>query len=448
MQTVSPVATELRSLLAGGDIRVLREYCLDAHPGVNAEALSELALPEIVQVLGHIELPMRADIFAHFDIGMQMEIAAALRRRDLVTLVSAMSHDDRVDLLKRIPEEKLETILPGLAQAERDDILKLSSHPEGTAGAIMTSDYVTLSPKLTARQAIEKLRQEAPDKETIYNAYVIDDERRLLGVVSLRELILAPGAAIVGELMTSDVLSARVEEDQQEVARMIAKYDLLALPIVNGGDKLVGIVTHDDALDVTEQEATEDFHKSATVGTLPMSLKDAGFSILYRKRIFWLVLLVFGNIFSGMGIAHFEETITRYVVLLFFLPLLIASSGNAGSQSATLMVRALATGDVVLRDWARMLGRELLVASALGGTMAIAVSTLGIFRGGPEIALIVALTMLLVVVVGSVIGMSLPFLLSRFNLDPAAASGPLITSIADAAGVVIYFSIATTLLQL
>jgi magnesium transporter len=184
------------------------------------------------------------------------------------------------------------------------------------------------------------------------------------------------------------------------------------------------------------------------VGALPVGLKEAGFKLLYRKRVFWLVLLVFGNIFSGAGIAYFEETIARYVVLLFFLPLLIASGGNAGSQSSTLMVRALATGDLVLKDWARMLGRELLVASALGGTMALAVSTLGILRGGPEIAMVVALTMVLVVIVGSLIGMSLPFLFSRFNLDPAAASGPLITSIADAAGVLIYFSIATKLLHL
>jgi magnesium transporter len=448
MQTDTLAVTELRSLLARGDFDALREFCSSGHPGANAESIAELTIPEIIEVLSRIDLSTRTEIFAHFDIGVQVQVVSALKRRDLVALISSMSHDDRVDLLKRIPEEQRETILPGLAQAERDDILRLSSHPEGTAGAIMTSDYVTLTPGLTTRQAIEKLRLEAPDKETIYHAYVIDEQRRLLGVVSLRTLILAHAGETVEELMTGEPISARVDEDQQEVARIVAKYDLLALPIINGGEKLVGIVTHDDALDVAEQEATEDFHKSATVGALPVGLKEAGFKLLYRKRVFWLVLLVFGNIFSGAGIAYFEETIARYVVLLFFLPLLIASGGNAGSQSSTLMVRALATGDLVLKDWARMLGRELLVASALGGTMALAVSTLGILRGGPEIAMVVALTMVLVVVVGSLIGMSLPFLFSRFNLDPAAASGPLITSIADAAGVLIYFSIATRLLHL
>ncbi len=449
MQTdTRTVAEMLRTLLAKGDVHALKEFCSSGHPGANAEIIAELTTPEIIEVLSRIDLPTRAQIFAHFDLGAQMEVVSALRRRDLIPLVAAMSHDDRVDLLKRMPEEQREAILPGLAQAERDDILRLSTYPEETAGAIMTSDYATLTAELTARQAIERLRLEAPDRETIYHAYVLDDQRRLIGVVSLRELILAGGGTRVSELMTDEVIFAKVEDDQQEVARKIAKYDLLALPIINGEDRLVGIVTHDDAMDVAEREATEDFHKSATVGAITMGVKEAGFTLLYRKRIVWLVLLVFGNIFSGAGIAFFEETIAQYVALVFFLPLLIDSGGNAGSQAATLMVRALATGDVVLKDWAGMLGRELLVATALGLTMAVAVSMLGAMRGGPDIALVVSVSMLIVVIVGSMIGMSLPFVLSRFNLDPATASAPLITSMADAVGVLIYFSIATRLLHL
>lgn len=188
------------------------------------------------------------------------------------------------------------------------------------------------------------------------------------------------------------------------------------------------------------------FHKLGTVARMPGSVRDASIKTLYQKRVFWLALLVFGNLFSGAGIAYFEDTISAYVALVFFLPLLIGSSGNAGAQAATLMVRALATGDVRMRDWERLLGREVVVALALGATMALAVSLIGIFRGGPEVAVVVACTMVLVVIVGSLIGMSLPFLLHRFNLDPATASAPLITTIADAVGVVIYFTIATALL--
>jgi magnesium transporter len=208
----------------------------------------------------------------------------------------------------------------------------------------------------------------------------------------------------------------------------------------------VGIVTYDDAMDVAEAEATADFSKVGAVEELPTGLRAASLGVLYRKRVFWLVVLVFGNLASGAGIVYFEDTIAAHLSLIFFLPLLIASSGNAGAQSATLMVRALATGDVELKDWAGMLLRELAVAALLGATMAVAVAGIGLWRGGPQVAFVVTLTMLLVVVAGSMVGMSLPFLLNRFNLDPAASSAPLITSIADGLGVAVYFTLATAVL--
>jgi len=196
-------------------------------------------------------------------------------------------------------------------------------------------------------------------------------------------------------------------------------------------------------LDVAQQEATEDFHKAGSVGPIFTSIRHASVGFLFRRRIGWLVVLVFVNIFSGAGIAYFEDTIAATVSLVVFLPLLIASAGNAGAQAATLVVRAMATGDVGLRDWFELLSKELLVASALGGVMALAVSSLGLYRGGSEVAVVVSVTMVIVVVVGSLIGLSLPFLLDRFKLDPATASTPLVTSIADIAGVLIYFSIAS-----
>ncbi|MEG1041855.1 MAG: magnesium transporter [Pseudomonas sp.] len=200
------------------------------------------------------------------------------------------------------------------------------------------------------------------------------------------------------------------------------------------------------AIDALVDEATEDFHKGASITTHIGNLKDATVGLLYRKRVLWLVLLVFGNLFSGAGIAAFEETIAAHIVLVFFLPLLVDSGGNAGAQSATLMVRGLATGEVVMRDWLRMLGRECGVALALGCTMAVAVASLGMLRGGPEIAVIVASSMLVIVLIGSLIGLSLPFMFTKMKLDPATASGPLVTSIADAAGVLVYFGIASVVL--
>ncbi|HDS1737755.1 magnesium transporter [Pseudomonas sp. BP8] len=334
------------------------------------------------------------------------------------------------------------------AQARRDGLLQPGRYAEGTAGALMISEYSSLDSGLSATQAIDMLRREAADAETIYQSYVLDEQRNLLGTVSLRELILAAPDQAIDQLMVHTVICVCTSTLQEEVARLIRKHDLLAVPVLDEAGRLVGIVTCDEALDVVVEEATEDFHKGALIANHIGNLRDATVGLLYRKRVLWLVLLVFGNLFSGAGIAAFEDTIAAHIALVFFLPLLVDSGGNAGAQSATLMVRGLATGDVVMRDWLRMLGKECGVALALGGTMAIAVASLGMLRGGTDIALIVASSMLLIVLIGSLIGMSLPFMLSRIKLDPATASGPLVTSIADAVGVLIYFGIASQVLEI
>lgn len=436
----------LHELLTAHDGAVLSTLLVEHHPADVASALAELPPERAHALLKEIPPQERAGVFGYLPEALQVELMERSSRAELVRLFVHMPHDERVDLFNQLPPERAEALLPALAHAEREDIRKLAAYAEGTAGAVMTSDYATVRPELTAREAVEHLRAQAPDRETIYQAYVVDEQRRLIGTVSLRELIVAPPSTRVRDLMLEDVIFARVDDAREDAVAQIAKYDLIALPVVNGGDRLVGIVTYDDAMDVLEEEVTEDFQKVGTVSRLVTNVRDAGIWTLYRARIVWLILLVFGNIFSGAGIAYFEETITAYVALVFFLPLLIGSGGNAGSQAATLMVRALATGDVRLGDWGRMIGREVIVAGALGLTMAAAVSVIGLARGGPPIAATVAASMVLIVLVGSTIGMSLPFALSRLKLDPASASAPLVTSIADVAGVVIYLSIATTLL--
>ncbi len=418
----------------------------DAHPADIAALLSEVPPGRALAVLRPLELDVQAEVFGYLDPAAQGPLIDAMSRKEVSALITRMDADDRADVFNRLSEEQQEKLLPGLAHMERENIRRLAAYEEGTAGAIMTSDYATLSPLLTARRAIEQLRHEAPDKETIYRTYVVDRDRRLIGSIRLQTLILADPDTPVSSLMEENPIHVLVDEDQEAVARAIAKYDLIAIPVVDHDHHLIGIVTHDDAIDTLEEEATEDFQKLGASGALNQSLRSAGMVTLYRARIFWLLLLVFGNLLSGVGIAYFEDTIAAHLALIFFLPLLIASGGNAGSQASTLMVRAMATGDVRSRDWGRMLGREALVAGMLGASMALAVSGIGLFRGGPDIALVVALSMIVIVVTGSLIGMSLPFILSRFNMDPATASAPLVTSIADAAGVVIYFSIATMIL--
>ena len=441
-------SAQLQEALQLDDKATLEELLTGIHPADIAHAADDLDLPLLWRVLTTLSTEDRAETFGYLSPERQIALAQTLDRRQLAHFFRHMSADERADLYNQLDPDQQEAILPSLAQAERDDIRQLASYEEGTAGAIMTSDYSTLVPGLTASEAIQRLRREAPDKETIYQSYVVDAERKLLGTVSLRDLIVARARTPIEELMTTDVISGRVEDGQEEVAGRISKYDLIALPILDEQDRLVGIVTYDDAMDVAEREATEDFQRVGTVSSLESSVREASIGMLYNARIFWLVILIFANAFSGAGIAFFEETIEAHVALVFFLPLLIASSGNAGSQAATLTIRAMAVGDVQLRDWGRMMGRELMVALLLGLTMALAVSLLGIFRGGVEIAMVVALTMITIVVIGSLLGLSLPFVLRIFNLDPATASTPLVTSLADVAGVLIYFSIATWLLTL
>ena len=391
-------------------------------------------------------LPNRSTIFSYLEPDIQVAMAHEFPRASLARIVGEMPADERTDLYKHLNQEQRDALLPALAQAKREDIRRLSAYEERTAGALMTSDYATLDPQMTVAEALDALRLEAPDAETIYHAYVIDDERKLLGVVSLRVLILASPEQIISDIMVSSIVSSDVNDDQEDVAKTVARYDLIALPITDAHGALVGIVTHDDAMDVASDEATDDFHKSGGVSTMVGRLKDVSIRVLYRKRVFWLVFLVFGNLLSGLSIANFEDVIAANLVLVFFLPLLVDSGGNAGSQSATLMVRALATGDVVMRDWFSLLGREALVALMLGVTMAVAVSIIGYVRGDAIVSLVLALSMISIVMIGSVIGMSLPFILSKMGLDPATASAPLITSISDASGVLIYLFIASKLL--
>ncbi len=442
------IAVEVRRLLREGQEQAVREFIESQELADVAAIIEELPEGDDLSVMRLLPLHDQAELLGYLRPSSQIEIATRIPRRELVTLMTAMSHDERADLYKQLDEEAQEAILPAFAKAEREDLRRLAAYEEWTVGSVMTSDYATLAPEMTSTQALEALRTQAIEAETIYYAYIIDAERKLIGVVSLRDLLISRPRQRISEIMDTEPVWVRADEEQEEAAKLIARYDLLALPVLDNNDRLVGIVTADDAMDVTEEEVTEDFYKGSIVQPIEMSLAEATIATLYRARIFWLVLLVFGNIFSGAGIAYFEDTIAAHLALLFFLPLLIASGGNAGTQSATLMVRALATGDVRPADFGRLLSREVAIALALGLTMAIAVSAIGVWRGGPEIALVVALAMVTIVLMGALIGMCLPFIFAKLERDPAAASGPLVTSIADVLGVLIYFTIAAQLLGL
>lgn len=442
----------------------------------SAETLAELPLPgesgwryaqaslqpvDVAEQLGHLEdaagiaycldlLPLarRAEIFDYLPERLQEDVAAVSSTDSLMELLEELPADSATDLFSLLSPEQQSDLLKDLPARNRAALEHLSRYPEGTAGALMTTEMSLLPTGINVQRALEILRRTAPGSETIYHTYVVDPRHRLVGVVSLRQLILASPRATIDQLMTPDLVTTLPETDQEEVTRLISRYDLLALPVVDEHQRLLGIVTYDDAMDVAEEEATEDIHKGASIAPLEEGLLHTSLFNLYRSRILWLIMLILANLISGAGILYFEDIIAAHVVLVFFLPLLIGSGGNAGSQTSTLMVRGLAVGDVGLGDWTRLLGRELLVAGALGLTMAMAVSPIGLFRGGMDIALVVGLSMIIIVLVGSLLGMSLPFLLHRLNWDPATASAPLVATLADAGGVITYFALATWLLGL
>jgi magnesium transporter len=405
-------------------------------PDERAEGFLSLARDEALDCFARLPARDQAELLLHLPL---VERRLWLRQ---------LEPDDAADVVQEAPEEARSRLLELLDEPTRREVTALLAYAEDDAGGLMSPRFARLRPEMTVDEAITYLRRQARERlETIYYLYVLDPEQRLLGVLSFRDLFAAPPDKTIEQIMSTHVVAVTEDMDQEEVSRLFHEHGHLAVPVLDAERRVKGIVTVDDVLDVVEEEATEDFHRIAATGVVP-SLAAASLRTLYQKRVGWLLLLVFVNIFSGAGLAYFEDTIAAAVTLVFFLPLLIDSAGNAGSQSATLMVRALATGDVQVGEWVRLLGRELTVALALGATMAAAVALLGLYRGGPPIALVVATTMALVVLVGSVIGMLFPIALSYLDLDPATASTPLITSIADIAGVLIYFSLARWLLGL
>lgn len=434
--------TLIKELLENKNFSELKNELLKGHIADIAEFIDALDEKSTLLVFRLLPKGTAADVFAYLSPESQSELYVLINEKELHDILEELDFDDKIDFLEEIPANIVKKILRNSPETERKLINQFLKYPEDSAGSLMTIEYVDLKKEMTVEQALEKIRKIALDKETIYTCYVTDASRHLEGILSLRDLVIAAPSTKIEEIMNREMIYAKTHDDKEDVADLIKKYDLLAIPVTDNESRLVGIITVDDIVDVIEEENTEDFHKMATIGKIDMNLLEAGPFFLIKRRLPWLLLLIFVNIFSGAGIAHFEIVIQTVITLVFFLPLLIDSSGNAGAQSATLMIRSMATGDVRLENWFKLFKKEFLVAIPLGLFMGATVSIIGYFRGGTNVAVVVALAMVAVVLVGSIIGMCLPFIFSKLNIDPATASGPLVTSIADIAGVLIYFSIA------
>ncbi len=435
---------DLRLMLAENDEQGMKEFCEALFPAVSAEILTELTPEEAWKVLSRCSLPRLVEIFEYFTLPFQVELVDLMDRDRLSRLLEEMAPDDRVDLLERLDPDHVEAILPLVAQAERTDIRKLLSYPENSAGSIMTTEYASLPKDITVKEAFERLRQQAPDRETIYYIYIIDEHRHLLGFLTMRKLILAKPDQKLSEVMTRDVISVRVDEDQEKVARDIDKYGFLAIPVVDDANRLVGIVTHDDATDILEDEAEEDQHRLAAVEPLEDSYLSTPILTLAKKRGVWLFFLLGASVLTA-GVLQFFEAGDSDSWLIMFLPLVLASGGNAGSQSAALVISALAREHFSLKGgnaW-EILYRELFLSALLGGTVGVvSFGAAWLLTDQIEPAVVVSSTVFLVVVMASVAGAALPMIVHSFHVDPAYMSTPLIAALVDVAGVIIYFNVA------
>ncbi len=439
---------ELSILLDNQKIGALRE-ALSQLNGVDAAGVLERLSPEQAAIAFRtLPKELAAEAFANLPPEAQQVIVTALTDRELAAVVSELYVDDVVDMLEEMPASAVKRVLKNTRPETRGLINQFLRYPDNSVGSIMTAEFIDLKREMTVSEAIRHIRDVGEKRELIYTCYVVDDQRKLEGVVTLKELLLSPDSRTVGELMEAGVISALTTDDREEAARRLQRYDFLALPVTDREGRLVGIVTVDDVMDVMEAEATEDFERMAAMAPSEKPYLKTGAFTLARKRILWLLVLMISGMITGGILGRYEAAFAALPMLVTFIPMLTDTGGNAGSQSSTLIIRGMAVGEIRARDLPRVLWKELRVSLIVG----VALSAVNYARllltypGQAGMALTVALSMLATVVMAKTIGGMLPILAKALHADPAIMAAPLITTIVDALSLLIYFSLAQMLL--
>ncbi len=397
------------------------------------------------------------ELFLGLSAQDQLELIIDLTLLEKRSWIRLLAPDDAADLIQELDHDNKEDFLSLLDPQTKREVSALLAYAEDKAGGLMSSRFIRLRPQMNVDEAISYIRIQAKTQvETMYYSYVLDPEQKLVGVISFRELFASTPTKLVSEIMHTDVFKISVDLDQENIAQVFKKQDLMALPVIDAENKMVGIVTFDDIAEVAEEEATEDIHKIGGLESLDAPYLQISLLGMIKKRGVWLLILFIGEMFTASALGYFEDELQKAVVLAMFLPLIISSGGNSGSQASTLIIRAMALGEVKLKDWLRVLYRELATGIALGAIL----GTVGMIRiyfwpwreqmYGPHyvlIALTVALSVIGVVLWGTITGSMLPFVLRRFKLDPASASAPAVATIVDVTGLIIYFSVASLILK-
>ena len=404
-----------------------------------------------------------AEIFAELDSDLQEQIITGMSDREISAMLEELYTDDAVDMLEEMPAGVVKRIMKSATPETREEINRFLAYPEQSAGSVMTSEFIDLRKNMTCEEAVKRIRKIGLDKETVYVAYVTDEARILEGVVQLKQLLFAEPEDRIADIMDTNVIYAKTQDDRESVANMISHYDIIALPIVDLEKRLVGIVTVDDALDVLETEATEDIEKMAAILPTDKPYLKTGVWETWKKRIPWLLLLMVSATFTSTIITHYESAIGTYAILTAFFPMLMDTGGNAGGQTSVTIIRGLSLGEIELRDILRVLWKEIRVGAACGLTLAIAtffkvmvvdfrfqptsVLESGELQNNLLIALIIALTVFFAILVAKTVGTLLPLGAKKIGLDPAVMASPFITTIVDTVTLIIYFAIASSLLH-
>ncbi len=441
------VLARLRAALERDDLAGAAAIIEALRPADQAELFSELDDEDQVALLPQLNPADSADILEEMDEEEAAELVASLPTETVIRIVDEMEPDEAADLLGDISPDQAQAVLAGLE--DPDEVRPLLIHPDDSAGGLMTSEFLALRRRMTAAEAIQTIRDWRPEAETPYYLFVVDGQRRLCGVVSLRQLIVADPTTPLEQIMDPEVIHVQVGTDQEECARLMARYDLLALPVVDANNVLLGVVTIDDVVDVLEDEATEDIQRLGGAQPLDRPYLDTSIFTVFRKRIGWLLILFVTESLTGSVLRHFEDELKAVVALSFFVPLLIGTGGNAGSQTTSTIIRALAVGDIDLGDALRSLWHELRIGLLLGLGMATFAFVRALTWGSTtDLALTVSLAILTIVIWANGLGSVLPLLAARFKIDPAIVSGPVMSTLVDATGLFIYFTIARVVLGL
>lgn len=446
---------ELREMLATDAAQEMRDFCATLHPARTAEFMAGLDASEAWTIMQHADLETRVEVFSYFDEDKQYEILTTQEINQVAEMVAEIASDDRVDMLQNLEPEILANLLERLPSDERRDFLRLSQYPEGTAGAVMTTEVAKLSESLTINEALNEIGRQSDDYETIYYLYIVDENDNLRGLVSARQLLegMRKPETPLSVIMETDLITVTAMEDQEDVANKVAKMDLLAIPVVDQQRKMLGIITHDDVIDVVREEATEDAHRIAAVDPLDETYLRTSIFTLSWKRGMWLGILFFFALLTAFALDQYDETIKRWAWLVPFIPLVISSGGNSGSQSATLIITALSRGHITLSDWARIVLRELAMGLLLGAGLGFMGWVTSMFFVPADLAdnrlatMVVPLTLLFVTVAGTLTGSVLPLIFEKLGWDPAMMSNPFVAGIIDILGILIYVNIALLILS-